>query len=439
MKNPLLLKALAVGVLALLLMIPAAMIRELVAERQKRAAEAVDGIAEGWGKRQAISGPYLLLPYDRSWTDVKHEWHDGKQREIRVERTEAGTLRLPAADVEWSIVAEVTEKSRSLFKARLYSARLQARGSVPLAQRTAREDGISRYKWGAPRLVVGIADPNGIRAAGGVKIGAGTHRFLPGANDGEGTAGLHSELQSLAGAEAADVPFEFSLELGGTESLAVAPLGADMTVAMRADWPHPSFLGRFLPARHQIDASGFSATWRISRFASQAKDQLVVSFVEPAGLYQRLERSAKYAFLFIGLTFAAFYLFELVRRIVIHPIQYGLVGLALAMFFLLLTALSEHIAFELAYAAAALACVILISAYLNFILKSAKAATAFGAALSAVYGILYLLLQAEDYSLLGGTLFLFALLAAVMLGTRRVDWYGLSRRADGSAQAGRAS
>jgi inner membrane protein len=223
--------------------------------------------------------------------------------------------------------------------------------------------------------------------------------------------------------------FSFALEVAGSEAFSILPLGADTSVAMRADWPHPSFLGRFLPARHEIDASGFTASWRVSRFAATGSEQLSVSFIETAGLYQRLERSAKYAFLFIGLTFAAFYLFELVRRLVIHPIQYGLVGLALAMFFLLLTALSEHIEFVYAYAAAALACTSLISGYLLYVLKSTKAAMAFGAALSAVYGILYLLLQAEDYSLLGGTLFLFALLAVVMLGTRRVDWYGLGRRA----------
>jgi len=194
---------------------------------------------------------------------------------------------------------------------------------------------------------------------------------------------------------------------------------------MRADWPHPSFFGRFLPESHEIGAGGFSATWRVSRLAAQASEQLAVSFLEPAGLYQQLERAAKYGFLFIGLTFAAFFLFELVRGLAIHPVQYGLVGLALAMFFLLLVSLSEHLAFAHAYAAAALACVVLITTYLFWVLREARTTLAFGAVLSGVYGILYLLLKSEDYSLLGGSAFLFALLAAVMLATRRVDWYAL--------------
>jgi len=157
--------------------------------------------------------------------------------------------------------------------------------------------------------------------------------------------------------------------------------------------------------------------------------ELGVSFVEPAGLYLRLERASKYGFLFIGLTFAAFLLFELFRRLPIHPVQYTLVGLALAMFFLLLTALSEHIAFALAYTVATLACVTLIGAYVGYVMRSATMGSAFGAALGALFGVLYMLLRAEDYALLAGSILLFVLLAALMLATRRVDWYELTRRA----------
>ena len=155
----------------------------------------------------------------------------------------------------------------------------------------------------------------------------------------------------------------------------------------------------------------------------------MVSFIEPVGLYRQLERASKYGFHFIGLTFGAFLLFELLRRLAIHPIQYALVGLALAMFFLLLTALSEHLNFAAAYATAALACVGLIAAYLVRVLRSVGAGLAVGAVLGALYAMLYALLQAEDYSLLGGSLLLFALLAAIMLATRGVDWYLLVTRA----------
>ena len=144
-------------------------------------------------------------------------------------------------------------------------------------------------------------------------------------------------------------------------------------------------------------------------------------------MYQQLERASKYGFLFLGLTFAAFMLFEITRRLAIHPIQYALVGLALAMFFLLLTALSEHIDFAAAYAIATAACVGLITTYLIYVLQSFLLGTAFGVSLASLYAVLFALLKAEDYALLGGSVVLFLLLAAVMLATRRLDWYRLSR------------
>jgi inner membrane protein len=429
MNRSLFLKTLLVGGLVIVLMVPVAMIRDLVAERQARRNEAVGGIAEGWGKRQTVAGPYLAIPYERHWTEVKQETVDGKVRELRTERSEAKVVRLPAEGVEWTVDAEISEKVRGIYKARLYNARLRAQGSVEVPVRGRYEDGKSRYKWGAPHLVLGISDPLGIRAASELTVGGQAKSFEPGSGDAAQAGGLHVLLGEKAGA----VDFAFALDLGGSEAFSIAPLGADTAVSMRANWPHPSFQGRFLPAKHEIGAGGFTASWKVSRFASQGSsrmgEEIVVSLIEPVGLYQQLERASKYGFLFIFLTAAAFMLIELLRRLAIHPVQYLLVGLAIAMFFLLLTALSEHIDFAAAYAVATLACVALITAYLVRVLRNTLLGLAFGAALASLYGMLYALLQAEDHSLLGGSILLFALLAAVMLATRRVDWYGLGEKA----------
>ncbi len=439
MKRSFLLKTLLVAALATILMLPVAMIRDLVAERQARRNEAVSGIAEGWGKRQTVAGPYLAIPYERHWTVVKRETVDGKLREIRTERSESQVVRLPAASVEWTVDAEISEKARGIYKARLYGAKLQAQGAFSLPARAGLEDGASRYKWDAPRLVLGISDPLGIRAAPAVSVNGRNYDFAPGPGDSALAGGLHAPLAGLQTGREQKIEFSLSLALGGSEAFAIVPLGADTVVAMRADWPHPSFQGRFLPAKHDIGPKGFTASWKISRFAAQGAgqaascafpcnrmgEQISVSLIEPVGLYQQLERASKYGFLFIGLTFAAFLLFELLRRLAIHPAQYGLVGLALAMFFLLLTALSEHIDFAAAYAIASFACVGLVTGYLVRVLRSAGIGLAFGGALAALYAMLYALLKAEDYSLLGGSLLLFGLLAALMIATRRVDWYGL--------------
>jgi inner membrane protein len=142
--------------------------------------------------------------------------------------------------------------------------------------------------------------------------------------------------------------------------------------------------------------------------------------------YVQANRAVNYALLFVLLTFAGFFGFEIVRDLRIHPVQYGFVGLALAMFFLLLIALSEHIAFAGAYVIAAAACVGLIAIYLRSVLASTLRALGFAAMLTALYTMLYALLRSEDYSLLLGALLVFGVLAAVMLLTRRIDWYRVS-------------
>jgi inner membrane protein len=406
-------KVAVIGFLALALLVPVLMIQGLVSERQMRRNEAVAGIAEGWGKRQTVSGPYLAIPYERRWVTLKRE-----------ERSESHVLRLPASRVEWTVGADTSEKARGIYKARLYHARMQAQLAFDVPARARYEDGTSRYKWGTPRLVLGVSDPLGIRAA------SGTHAFAPGSGDAPVASGLHAPIPHLDMSRARTLNLQLSLELGGSETFAIAPPpGADTTVSMRADWPHPSFQGRFLPARHEITPDGFRAQWHVSRLAARADELIVVALIEPVGLYQQLERASKYGFLFIGLTFAAFLLFELLRRLAIHPVQYALVGLALAMFFLLLTALSEHLDFAAAYVIATIACVGVITVYLARVLHSVRAAAGFGTALAATYAMLYALLRAEDYALLGGAIVLFTLLAAVMIGTRRVDWYALGQKA----------
>ncbi|MGE5639755.1 MAG: cell envelope integrity protein CreD [Clostridia bacterium] len=437
-------KTSVVAALAIALMVPVAMIRDLVAERQARRDEAVQGIAAGWGGRQTVAAPYLAVPLERRWTEAKLEVVDGKQRETRVERSERSVVRLRADSVRWTIAAAISEKARGIHKARVYGAKVEAHGWIWVPARLGFEPAPgSSYRWGTPRLIVGVSDPKGLRAVGPLELDATAREFEPGTGDALVTSGLSVPLPELAPAQAEprSLEFAFSLELAGLEQIAVAPLGSASIVAMRGDWPHPSFQGDFLPASHAIDATGFSAEWKVSQFAGQGTERtlpscpqacgyalqgLGVSFIEPAGPYQRLERASKYGFLFVGLTFAAFALVEILRRVAVHPVQYGLVGLALAMFFLLLTALSEHLPFAAAYAIASAACVAVISAYLRHVLRSARLALAFGAALTALYGLLYSLLQAEDYALLGGACLLFALLAAVMIATRRVDWYAIT-------------
>jgi inner membrane protein len=150
--------------------------------------------------------------------------------------------------------------------------------------------------------------------------------------------------------------------------------------------------------------------------------------------YLKTDRAIKYALLFISLTFAGFFLFEVLKKLSVHPIQYGLVGAALALFYLLLLSLSEHIGFGRAYLLSAGACVGLIGFYVGSILRSGWRGLGFAGMLTLLYGTLYGLLGSDDYALLMGSVLLFGSLAAVMVLTRKVDWFSLGRR-EGDAKA----
>ena len=242
---------------------------------------------------------------------------------------------------------------------------------------------------------------------------------------------------------AATHEFKIAFSLLGTERLDIVPVGATTAVSLASAWPHPSFTGRILPdAGTRLSQDGFAATWRTSHFATNLSQlhqrcvqsrqcdafnqhTLAVSFIQPVDLYQTVERSVKYGFLFIGLTFAAFFLFEVLKRLAIHPVQYALVGVALAMFFLLLISLSEHLGFRLAYAIATCSCVTLIGYYVGHVMRSWRRGAGFSIALAALYGLLYVLLRAEDHALLMGSLLVFLCVAAAMVATRKVDWYSI--------------
>ncbi len=266
---------------------------------------------------------------------------------------------------------------------------------------------------------------------------------------------------------------EIGLELVGTGELAFAPVGDSTRVAIASDWPHPSFAGRFLPIERQVGDTGFSARWQLNALATTAPQAALagapacrlyatagdevsphadgrrtpclelfgVAFMDPVSPYVLTDRATKYGLLFIALTFVGVGAVEVMRRLRVHPIQYLLVGCGIAVFFLLLVSLSEHVPFAIAYLAAAAACTALLTFYGSFVLRGSRAGAAFGAAIAALYAALYALLQLEQTALLLGSIMLFAVLAGLMVATRRIDWYGLFERmrAQGGAPPAQAT
>jgi inner membrane protein len=443
-----------IGAVALLLQIPVEMVRGLVAERKQARDGVIADIARGSSDAQRIVGPVLYVPYTRRTQETTTTTDEsGRSRAVSKDKVEHGHVGLLPDSLALEGGIELQEKHRSLYKAHLYTLTAKLRGSFTLPPGLGIQAAAGIVELGRAQLVLGILDTRGIRDRIQLEWNGTQPRLLPGGLEAAGLpSGVHADLGVLGAttAKAAQThEFRIELTLLGTERLDIVPVGASSTVSLSSRWPHPSFQGRILPdGGSSVTKEGFAASWRTSHFANNL-DQLYqrctrsrqcepflqhslgISFLQPVDLYQTVERSVKYGFLFALLTFAAFFLFEVLRQLVIHPVQYALVGAALAIFFLLLIALSEHIGFAAAYAIATSSCVVLIGFYLRHVLGSVRSGLAFAGGLAALYGLLYVILRSEDHALLTGSLLVFACLAAAMVATRKVDWYGIGARAPG--------
>jgi len=383
----------------------------------------------------------LIVPYVRT---VQEQQRDAGGKPVTVTRELTGELRLLPATLDVAARLQTDERRRGIYKARIFNADARLQGRFAIAAGYGVGADVASYRFGSPHLVLGISDVRGIGngltlLANGVSVD-----FQPGTGTDVIASGVQAPLALLSPDAAQMIDYEIDLALQGTGEFQVTPVGRDSHVGIAANWPHPRFTGEFMPRTRDIRKDGFDAQWQTSFFATNMEEALSrcmpaaeaathgcaefgarhfgVSFIDPVDQYLMSERAAKYAFLFIGLTFAGFLVFEVLRRFSVHPVQYGLVGLSLAMFFLLLISLAEHIGFALSYLVSAAACVGLITFYVRHVLRSLAHALAFGAALAALYGMLYGILRSEDYALLMGSLLVFGLLAAVMVLTRKVDW-----------------
>jgi inner membrane protein len=429
------LKAGAVGLITLLLLIPLAMINGTIAERKSYREQAVQSVAQSFAGPQTLAGPVLVIPYEDAREVVGKD--DKGVDVVTVERSQHRWIVFPGT---LSIDGKLTpdKRTRGLHEVRVY--KLDAR--VVTDFRTALpDDATVKRTLGTPYLSLSLADVRGLAGTPVLTVNRRPVKLQQGAGEHREDGGLHAPLTDVAlplgGELALDVTLD--LKLDGTESLAIVPIGESNRVHLGSTWRHPQFAGSFLPRDRTIGDAGFDARWDISALAAGSQRQyrqgqalaeletLSLGLVDPVNIYTQADRASKYGILFVALTFVGFFLFELVKRLAIHPIQYALVGLALAIFFLLLLSLSEHIPFLYAYLAASAACIGLLGFYLSAVLRSTARGLGFAGMLTLLYGALYGLLVSEDNALVLGSLLLFAILAVLMGLTRRIDWYALGR------------
>ena len=430
-----------IGVILLIgiaLLVPIAMISGKIDEREATRAGVVRELAGTSVGEQTVSGPLLVLPCTDRYVVEEGDSKNGF-RKVPQSRDCSRAVVPQALAITASLTTE--KRYRGIYSARFFVGAFRFAGRFEVPPEAPPAAGVTR-EWGVPLLLFSLRDARGIRNTPGLTWNDALYPFASGTGPASAVGGIHAVLPYKAGPFAGTHTFAFPMEILGLQTLRFVPSAKDYQVTISADWPHPSFGGRHLPAAREVSSDGFRATWRVSELASEAPRALAacgepgckaaephtfgVSLIDPVDVYMQAHRAVKYALLFVLLTFSGFFLFEILRDLRIHPVQYLLVGLALAVFFLLLIALSEHMRFVYAYLIAAAACVGLITAYLQAVLRSTLRALGFAAMLTALYTMLYALLRSEDHTLLMGSILVFAMLAVVMLLTRRIDWYRIA-------------
>jgi len=423
LKNSITLKLLVIGILVLVLLIPAEMIKSLINERSLNCKEVVTEVTNKWGSRQVITGPILTIPYKTI------ELKDGKPVEIM-----SVAHFLPE---KLNIIGKITPeiRNRSIYKVILYNTRLALNGNFAKPDFASLNIDPNNVMWNEAFLSIGIPDMRGIRKS--IEIAWNGNKYLcnPGVlNKQIVHSGINTKVTVMP--DSGTYQFSFNLDLNGSEYLGFAPLGKETHTKLESSWTSPGFTGSFLPEKREITKTGFTSEWNVLYLNRNYPQQWTsadsheidssaygVELIFPVDHYQKATRSAKYAVMFLFLTFLVFFIIEIINKSRIHPVQYLLIGIALMIFYSLLISLSEYIGFNLAYVLASIATISLITGYALSVVKNRKAGLSIGAFLTALYGFLFVLLQLEDLSLLIGSIGLFVILAIVMRVSRKIDWY----------------
>jgi inner membrane protein len=444
-RYPLLSKTVVIGLLTLLLTIPLLMIGGVITERSQYREQAAREVARAHAGEQLLSGPVLHVPYTETWVrTVEVNAARNTRRQETVQEKRVLTLFPATLDTRSRLVTET--RWRGIFPVTVYNSRHDSSGRFVWPGITPREKG-GQIQLGQPVVLLGVSDLRGLMGQPELRVQGQSLTMTAAPAQDELPLPLAAPLTPSVLQAGATLDFTLGLDLAGTGRIGYLPLAGENRVSLESAWPHPSFDGAFLPRTREVGEGGFKATWSVPALSTQAQQQFLangaereaiedfsVALQDPVDVYRLSERATKYGLMFIVLTFAMFFVLEMVKRWRIHPMQYLMIGAALVLFFLLLLSLSEHLDFHLAYALASLACMALLSHYLRHVLGGWRAGLRMGGMLAALYGVLYGILVSEDNALMMGSLLLFGALAAIMIVTRRLDWYNVMGR-DGDRRA----
>lgn len=439
-------KIIAIVIIVLLLLIPAVMIRGLIDEREYRQQEAIDEVSSKWANQQTIKGPFISIPYYKYVKEKKNKDTDEKGNSVEGETVEEKVVRLKEyiyllpteLDVRGEIFPE--KRSRGIYDVVVYRSQIKLSGSF----RNLNLKGLNIPKedilFHNAEFVVGIDDLRGIKDGVVLQWNEQELSFNSGSSSQDIVASGINAVVALNREDSTSYDFSFNLNLKGSQLLYFTPVGKTTDVTVVSQWSNPSFNGAFLPDERSVTENGFNAHWNVlhlnrnypqiwttsEHYFSVKDSEFGVNLLLPIDSYQKSYRSARYAILFIGLTFLVFFFIEVMNKIFIHPVQYILVGVALLVFYTLLLSISEYINYNWAFLISAIATLSLIAGYVLAILKSRKLTFFIVGLLGILYLFIFVIIQLQDYALLVGSIGLFTILAAVMYFSRKIDWYSLN-------------
>lgn len=433
-----------VGFLVALLSIPLAMVSDVVKERYGLYTGVQNEIAQTWGQTQYLSGPLLVIPYTEKFEteEIITDKHGNETRKNKTIYETWNAVVLPDA-LNIDVTLNEREKRRGIYASLVYQADLSISGNFILPDLSSFSKAVDQIHWDQAWLTLGVSDTQAINQVSSLKWGKqqNNFEFEPGAKvTSLVKKGFHAPLArdnivALSDNQEQAYPFSLNLNINGSKSFNFSPFGKTTTATIQSKWPHPSFIGDFLPDTHDVSQQGFTASWSIPHLARSypqfwtlGKQEYSVSnytagvnLYESVSLYSKITRAVKYGLLFVVLTYATLLIFEMGMGRGLHVIQYGVVGFALTLFYLILLSTAEHAGFLKAYFIAAASIVSMIGIYVSMALRSIIKGATVTLMLSGLYFLLFVMLRLEDYALVVGVSLLVCILAIAMYFTRNLN------------------
>lgn len=431
-----------------LLLAPLEFVEKIVYERQRLQKDATENITASWGGTQSISGPVLVLPYEL-WEDYKKivkvkVGKQEKEQEVVQRRYFMRYKLILPTELVFDAKLDPEIRYRGIYRQALYNAPVNVRGSFTLPGQEGFASNLQKIHWDKAWLSVGVTDLKAISEDSPLQwAGTTAPRYEPGTQVGNLLGpGFHTSVPLTEKSLGTKQDFSFSLAIRGSDGIAFTPVGEKTLITVAGSWPAPSFQGNLLPVERNITDKGFTAKWNISNLtrtypqiedvknpdASDDVNELKnikkftagVDLHETVSLYRMVRRAVHYGILFIAVSFVALFSFEMITRQRMHLLQYGMVGLSMSLFYLVLLSLAEHVDFSLAFLAASGVTVSMNSLYIAAALQNKTRGLIMSGLLSGLYALLFSLLRMEDFALVVGTGLVVAMMGALMFVTRKL-------------------